>query len=536
MNQKRNPRIAFLRLMMTGFCCALIVQLARQATTTAYKEAAQQQGRYIVTLPVTNGTIYDRNYQPLINRTKKHIAVVNPTSDAVSALLSHLTDQESFYEQLVYGTPFSCEADTSDIQSEDVFVLDVPVRNDEHQIAQHIVGYTQDGIGVTGLEADYDTFLRSVQEQSSVTFEVDGTGSVLSGENVLVRNAPEVLEGVVTTLDIGIQQICEDAAEKLEKGCVVVLDAENGDILGMASVPSYQLSDMEKALASEDSPLIQRALYAYPVGSIFKLVTSAVALESGQEDFLYNCTGSIQIGTQLFRCHDHAGHGMETLETALIHSCNPYFIAMSQKLSVRDLFETAAAWGFGREIRLTDSMAASAGTLPTIQELQLPAEKANFCFGQGKLTASPLQIARMTCAIANGGTLPAVRLVRGLTMDGKTVENEEKSEGKQVIESDTADRLRKMMIAAVYGNSSFQGLPDNTTVGAKTSTAQTGRYDENGEEYCHGWITGFYPAHDPKYVVTVLAEDGGYGNESAAPVFREIITQMVAGGWNEKYS
>ncbi|MBQ8514868.1 MAG: penicillin-binding protein 2 [Ruminococcus sp.] len=531
MNQKRNPRLALLRLVMTIFCCAILIQLARHSTTAEYKEAAQQQGRYTVTLPVTNGTIYDRNFEPLINRSAEHVAVVNPTSEAVSALLPHLTDTEAFYERLVYGTPFTCPVDTDDIPSEDVFVFDVPVRNEEYQIAQHIVGYTQDGAGVAGLEVDYDAFLRSTREQSSVTFEVDGTGGVLSGETALIRNAPQVVEGVVTTLDIGIQQICEEAASKLEKGCVLVLEARSGDILGMESVPSYQLSEMEKALSSEDSPFINRALYAYPVGSIFKLIPAAAALESGEDDLLYDCTGSIRIGTQLFRCHDQAGHGMENLETALIHSCNPYFIAMSQKLSVRELFETAAEWGFGREISLSESIVASAGTMPTIPELQLPAEKANFCFGQGRLTASPLQIARMTCAIANGGVLPEVRLVRGTSDDGKTVEHEEKNKGEQVIEPETAERLRRMMIAAAYGNSSFQGRPENTAVGAKTSTAQTGRFDEDGEEYCHGWITGFYPAHDPKYVVTVLAEDGGYGNDAAAPVFREVITNMAAGGW-----
>ena len=531
MKRSRNARLALLRLIMTTLCCAVIIQLARHATTSEYRQAAQQQGRYVVRLPVSHGTIYDRNFEPLVNRSTEQIAVVNPTGEAVSAILPYLTEPDAFYEQLVYGTPFTCGVSTADIPSKDVFVFDVPVRNEEQPLAQHVIGYTQDGKGVTGLEADFDSILRREKEQTTVTFEVDGTGGVLSGEAALVRNAAEAVEGVVTALDAGIQQICERAAASLKKGCVIVLDADEGDILAMVSVPAYSLSNMEAALTSEDSPLINRALYAYPVGSIFKLIPSASALESGEEDFMYACTGTIKIGTQVFRCHDHSGHGMETLETALIHSCNPYFIAMSQKLSVRNLFETAAAWGFGREIELTDSMSASAGTMPTIPELQLPAEKANFCFGQGKLTASPLHVARMTCAIANGGILPEVRLVRGTTEDGKTVENEQKPEGERVMDAETAERLRRMMIAAAYGSSSFQGLPENTAVGAKTSTAQTGRYDENDVEYCHGWITGFYPAHDPEYVVTVLAEDGGYGNEAAAPVFREIISEMAANGW-----
>ena len=137
----------------------------------------------------------------------------------------------------------------------------------------------------------------------------------------------------------------------------------------------------------------------------------------------------------------------------------------------------------------------------------LPAERGNFCFGQGKLTATPVQITRMTCAIANYGMLPEVRLIKGVTEDGEMPDESEAVSGEQVLSTETAEKLRLMMIGAA---------------GAKTSTAQTGRFDENGVEYCHGWITGFFPANIPEYAVTVLAEDGGYGNEAAAPVFKEI--------------
>ena len=143
------------------------------------------------------------------------------------------------------------------------------------------------------------------------------------------------------------------------------------------------------------------------------------------------------------------------------------------------------------------------------------------------LTASPLQIARMTCAIANGGNLPQVRLIRGISQDGVSVEQEQQSVFTPVLSEKTAAALQDLMIAAAYGNDTFQGVPDAVSVGAKTSTAQTGRYDENGVEYCHGWITGFFPASQPRYVVTVLAEDGGYGNDAAAPIFRTVIEQIV---------
>ena len=195
---------------------------------------------------------------------------------------------------------------------------------------------------------------------------------------------------------------------------------------------------------------------------------------------------------------------------------------MSQLLSPLELFETAANFGFGRETELSAGITSSAGYLPTVSELMLPAERGNFCFGQGKLTATPVQITRMTCAIANYGMLPEVRLIKGVTEDGEMPDESEAVSGEQVLSTETAEKLRLMMIGAVYGSSGFNGRPTGISAGAKTSTAQTGRFDENGVEYCHGWITGFFPANIPEYAVTVLAEDGGYGNEAAAPVFKEI--------------
>ena len=132
-------------------------------------------------------------------------------------------------------------------------------------------------------------------------------------------------------------------------------------------------------------------------GSIFKLVTAACAKDSELADtFQWDCTGTISVEGQLFRCHDDQGHGRQTMPLAMRNSCNPFFIQLSQQLSGAALRQTAKALGFGQEIPLTTGQVASSGTLPTLQQLQLPAERANFGFGQGILTATPLQITRMT--------------------------------------------------------------------------------------------------------------------------------------------
>ncbi len=135
-------------------------------------------------------------------------------------------------------------------------------------------------------------------------------------------------------------------------------------------------------------------------------------------------------------------------------------------------------------------MIGSSGTLPTLQQLKLPAEQANFSFGQGVLTATPLQITRMTCAIAGNGTLPAVRLVRGVTENGRTVLREETGLSETGISADTAQFLRRLMCYG--GGRRLSGHACPCFHGAKTSTAQTGRVDESGDEYCHGWVTAFF--------------------------------------------
>lgn len=528
--EQLRKRLAWLQLILVLCFCCVAVYLASLIYKPDLIQTAAKQGTYTCNAGTADGTIYDRNGIPLVNEKNACTAVVSPTPEAVEALLPHVTDIADFYEKVADGSPFVCQVDTTEIDCPDVTILEIPQRyNTTAQIAQHLIGYTSQGVGVTGLEYAYDTLLRSTEETSkwSVTFSVDGTGNALAGENTLVRYGANPIQGVITTLDAPIQRLCETAGASLDKGCIVVMDVATGDILGLASFPTYSVDALGEALENPDSPLINRALYAYPVGSIFKLVTAGCAFEAGiAHTFQWDCSGAISIGTQVFRCHNLSGHGTQNMALAMRNSCNPYFIALSQELDGNALLQTAKSFGFGTETALASSITASSGTLPTLEQLRLPAERANFCFGQGVLTATPLQITRMTCAIAGDGTLPMVRLVRGITEDGNTALREEPTTSESGMSAETARFLRSLMCYTA-SSEDFQGKPAHLSMGAKTSTAQTGRYDENGEEYCHGWVTAFFPADHPKYAVTVLAEDGGYGNTVASPILRQIAAGIM---------
>ena len=336
--RKLKNRLAVLRLLLVLLFCAVAVYLAWLMQKPELLQAAAGQGSYTCTAGTAAGTIYDRNGVPLVNTKSVCTAVVSPTPEAAEALLPHVLDAEAFYEKLAQGKPFTCTVDTADIACPDVTVLEIPQRYTTPQPAQHVIGYTQEGKGVAGLESAYDAVLRGVDSQWSVTFSVDGKGKPLAGEAAQVRYGANPVQGVMTTLDIRMQRICETASASLQKGCVVVMDVESGDILGLASFPGYTPDALGEAMQNPDSPMIQRALYAYPVGSIFKLVTAACAYENGAETaFQWNCNGVISIGSQRFRCHDPQGHGLQNLADAMRNSCNPYFIALGQTFSGKEL-------------------------------------------------------------------------------------------------------------------------------------------------------------------------------------------------------
>ena len=497
--------LGFFGLVIAAHLCLLM-------RTSGYLEAARRQSQTTVTAGYAEGTIYDRNFSPLVNRETAYFAA---SPREISPLL----------EGIRTGEPFVCEVDVPDIDCPDVTVLEVPVRGRGHITGQHLLGYTLEHTGVTGLENDYNARLRQYEDAARVTYTVDARGNVLPGIPAAVSPIGNTNGGVVTTLDERIQSLCE--SQEIEKGAIVVMDVQTGNILGLASFPAYDPDRLGEAISSEDAPLIDRALCPYSVGSIFKLVTCAAAYRSHRTHFETVCTGKTEIKGQIFRCHDWRGHGQLDMKHAMIYSCNTYFIELSQYLDPRQMRETAQDLGFGTQIPLTKSILSQSGTLPTLEELERPAEMANFCFGQGKLTATPLQVTQMTCGIANNGKMPIARLISGFTDDGETLTEETSPRHARILTRDEAAYLQEMMIAAINQNPNSNAVPAQTYAAAKTSTAQTGRYDEDGTELCHAWITGYFPIDKPRYAVTVLVEDGGYGNDAAAPVFRELADQIM---------
>ena len=518
----RNGRLTFVAAIFVFLFAILILRYYSVSISVTYANYRMNYTRSTVEVDGGSGFIYDRNLVPLVNCSESYytVAIDSPRNDELRNLA---VDKSEFDRLLAENKPFKFE--TAAMVESDLYATSFKVLNryGGTQLAQHLIGYRSQGVGVSGLEYAYNSMFNEVNGTSSVTYFTDGQGNILLGEGNEIVAAEEIKCGVVTTIDAEIQQICEDAAKEKGKGAVVVAEIATGDIVGMASFPSYSLDKLDIALSDSDCPLINRNLYSYNVGSVFKLVTACHALENGLGDFTYECTGTTDVCGKTFRCHNLGGHGLQNMSEAMTNSCNTYFIELSKNFEAAAFRETAYNLGFGHEIQLSSGVIGTAGNLPTKKELQLPAELANFSFGQGKLTATPLQILQLTCCIANNGQMPILRVIRGLTLDGKTVENEKKPQLAYAMDVEIAKELRRFMASAINNNIHSKAKPNNTIVCGKTSTAQTGRFDEAGEELYNGWITGFFPENRPKYAVTVLVEDGGYGNDAAAPIFREVV-------------
>lgn len=520
-------RLIAVTVIMSICFLVVYINLGNLICSNSLRSKAVKYNTYTVNSGKNYAGIYDCNGNPLNNLVSSEYAVVDPNSSNAVKLID-FTDNQTYFNKKISGNyPFICEISENCPRYKDIYTFTEYERNSSDQLAVHVLGYESDGHGICGIEKGFDNFIRSHCSECSVTYEVTATGNVLKGTDCEIRSGSAVSAGVVTTLDRDIQKICEDAGKNIGKGAIVVMDVNTGEIKAMASFPDFDPTCPEKYIDRTDAPFVNRALTPYSVGSIFKLIPCTAALRSGfDSDFTFNCTGSYDMYGQIFNCHKWGGHGDLSMREAVVESCNTYFIELSSYLSGEKLLETARAYGFGRGSYLCKGVYSSKGNLPTEAELDIPAEKANFSFGQGKLTATPVQIAVMTSAIANGGNAPYPMLVRGTTEDiASYIPEAPEPIYSRACDPKTAEMLRSFMEDTVIKENSA-AIPDHCKAGGKTSTAQTGRFDENGNEYLNCWFTGYFPAEAPEYAVTVLVEEGYTGNATAGPVFKEICNKI----------
>lgn len=423
--------------------------------------------------------------------------------------------------------------------------------NQQELDASKDAGYMPgDLIGKGGIEKLFDRYLRGEKGQSFV--EVDVRGFVQKR-----LKAQEAVPGndLQLTVDIGLQEAAETAMGD-RAGAVVAMEVNTGRILVLSSLPALPLHEFSGGIPSNvwqqllndiKTPLINKPIQGqYPPGSTYKIVTALAGLSEKviTPDTAFFCSGSINFGNRSYGCWKKGGHGSVSLHRALAESCDVYFYQVGQKLGPDVIARYANSLGLGTKSGITLEN-EKAGNIPTaawklkrFKEPWQDGETFSIAIGQGFDLATPLQICRMTAAVANGGTLYRPQFIAAVKDSTGAFVSQFKPvvDGTSLGSPRTMALIRDGLAGAVnepHGTATAAKM-ENVIVAGKTGTAQVVRlaqYQATSESNVpykyrdHAWFTCFAPFDKPQIVVTVLVEHGGHGGSAAAPVAKAVLTR-----------
>jgi len=394
-----------------------------------------------------------------------------------------------------------------------------------------------DWVGRRGVELEYDARLRGEDGERVVV--VDSHGQSVEE---LGREVGRPGGALTLTIDAELQQEAERQLEG-KAGAVVALDPRNGEILALVSAPGYdpnlftrrlEVAEWQQLIQDPLLPLQNRALAStYPPGSVFKMVMAAAGLAERvitPEDGVF-CNGSKTFYKRSFHCWKAGGHGFMNLEAALKNSCDVYFYTLGQKLGIERIARYARLFDFGTPTGI-DLDGEKRGLVPdgAWSESQrrhpwYPGETISVAIGQGALLATPLQMAVMAAAFANGGQLVTPHLVRG---DGSHPPR------RIDLPPGVFDPIRRGMWKVVNdGGTGASSRVAGVEIAGKTGTVQvvahTAFEDSSLRPYAernHAWFASFAPFNNPTVVIVVFLEHGGQGSRAAAPVAKVLYEKL----------
>lgn len=414
-------------------------------------------------------------------------------------------------------------------------------------------GYRRgDIIGKFGVEKFHNEKIMGTRGWKWRVVNVLGKEVISDVPLLFTAKEPVAGDSVVLTIDKNIQKAAEDALGD-RKGAVVAMDPRNGDILALASSPGFdpnifshkgKAAEIRSIFTDERSVMMNRATQGeYPLGSVFKLVIAAAALEEGviKPETRLSCGGAFRLpgGNAVFRCWRAGGHGALDLINAIKNSCNVYFYQTGVKLGIDRIEKYARLLGFGGRTGI-DLPYEAAGFVPsedwkkkTFGEKWYPGESAVISIGQGYLRVTPLQVAAGVAAIANGGRYYRPRILKGvLGGKGEVDEFEPVVEKNLNVSGENLRLIREGMWKVVNedGGTARKARIEGFGVCGKTGTAQTVSRNSKvqGEKrLSHAWFTGFAPFENPSVAVAVFVEHGGYGGTVAAPIARKVMAAAL---------
>ena len=558
-----------------------------------YQSAASEQQLYDSLITAPRGDIYDRNMQTLARSTTAWTVYITPNGihklddegekelirKTIAENLSKILDldyekvygftkKNSYYvivkkkiEKTVADEIRKFLADNEDLELVKYVGLDETTKRyyPNDSLASVVLGFVgSDDQGLAGIESYYDTELTGIAGRVVAAKNAAGTDMPLTYERV-----EEATKGhsLVLSLDSYIQYTAEKYLEAAiaehkvaERGAAVVMNVKTGAVLAMAVKGDFNpnepftLSASDKKLVEAITDEKEKSEYesellnkqwrnktvsdTYEPGSVFKLVTAAIAIEENliNKNNTFFCNGHSVVAGQRYHCHKKSGHGSQNLAQAVSNSCNPAFITIGQQIGINTFSKYFKAFGFAEKTGV--DLPGEAMSTYHSQEKMGPVELSSSSFGQ-TFNITPVQLISAVSACVNGGYLVQPHLVEKIIdSDGKIVKAANNGYKRQVVSKTTSDTLKELM-QYVAENGAKNALVAGYDIGAKTGTSQkVSKIQATGDHYLYiGSCITVAPAEDPEIAVFVMLDepkgDKYYGGIISAPVNSKIMTDVL---------
>ena len=536
-----------------------------------YRKLSEANRLRVITTPAPRGIIFDRSGIPLVRNSPYYYASLIPDEfdKGKVYLLSNVLNipaEEILQEintkglspfvpvRLKQGLSFKevayIESRRSDFPG---LIIEVEVSREYlyGDVGSHLIGYLgklnpsqskdpalkdvppEAFIGQWGAEMLFDKSLRGTLGKRVI--EIDALGREI---RLLQEKTPIKGKDIILSVDINLQKEAEMAFGE-KAGALVAIKPVTGEVLGMLSKPSFDPNLFARGISYEEwsalthdkkNPMINRSLQSqYPPGSTFKIITAIAALEEGviTPATKVDCRGGITYGRWHFGCWRKHGHGVISMHRAIVESCDVYFYEAGKRLGIDKIYDYALSLGLGRKTGIELGRERQ-GLIPNtkwkVENKKLPwflGETFNTAIGQGYVAATPLQLAVMTSAIANGGNLYKPTLIK----DAPPI-----ILGKAKVRPETLEIIKKGL-SGVVNESSGTGWTAKSqiiSIAGKTGTAQVVAIKRDSQSLSekfrdHAWFVAFAPVENPEIALAVFVEHGGHGGGAAAPIAKRAI-------------
>jgi penicillin-binding protein 2 len=546
------------------------------------KESEKNSVKTIVTTPA-RGLIYDRynrlivdnkpSYSVTITKKEFDTNAINLLSSVISQTPEELRETMKDIEGTNRFIPFKISRDVdfkvvSFIEENRELLKGVDYKVESIRLypnkfrASHFLGYTKeiskdqlkaqlnnyytqgDLVGVTGLEASYESFLRGEKGMEFVLQDSKGkeVGPLNDGNNN-VKSVSGM--DLILSIDAELQSLAEKLLQN-KKGAIVAIDPNNGEVLCMVSKPDYDLNDFSGKLPPEiwtrlntdaDKPLFNRAtMTRYPPGSTFKMVTALASLQEGimKPNSTIPCEGSFTFGDRTFK--DHGAYGSIGFVRSIEVSSNVFYYKLVLKIGFENYTKYGNLLGFGSKTGI-DIPEETKGLLPSTDYFnKIYGPKGwtqgflvSLGIGQGELGVSPMQMACYCSTISNSGIYYQPHLVRSLKNPNSGEIFPVNFKKRELpIDKSYFDIIKKGMYFVVNGGGTAKGIKTSEVeISGKTGTAQ----NPHGKD--HSWFIAFAPFDHPQIAICVMVENAGFGAAVAAPIAARIIKKYLLGQTDE---